>query len=207
LKEEFALMALQRIDDYDEDGPLYGIPMTREAFEALISIEGPYNYELLGGRVYAMAPPSPEHSVISANITEILRAQLGKRGPCRVYQEQYVAIPGNNPSCQPDVVMTCDERDWDKKKRLMPFRVRSPRLVVEILSPSTESLDRGEKFARYILCPTLEVYMLVNQAEAYIEVYRQKNNWVEERYTENAVIMLETMNLELPLTAVYEGVL
>jgi Uma2 family endonuclease len=190
-----------------DDEPFHGVPMTREAFESIIGIESPYRYELLGGRIYAMSPPSPEHTVISANITEVLRAQLGKFGPCRVYQEQYVAIPGENPSCEPDVVMTCDLGDWDKNKRLKPFRVRSPRIVVEILSPSTERIDRGEKFARYILCPTLEVYLLVNQDEPCIEVYRRSTNWRQERYTNNATILLAVQDLKLPLAEVYEGVL
>lgn len=190
-----------------DDEPLHSVPMMREVFESIIGLESPYHYELLGGRLYAMSPPSPEHTIISANITEMLRAQLGKTGPCRVYQEQYVLIPGENPSCEPDVVMTCDEGDWDKEKRLKPFRVRSPRIVVEILSPRTEKIDRGEKFARYILCPTLEVYLLVSQDEPCIEIYRRSANWRQERYTGQSTISLNIHNLQLSLTEVYEGVL
>lgn len=198
-------MVAQRQDDNDES--LHSVPMTREVFESVIGIESPYRYELIGGRIYAMSPPSPEHTIISANITEILRAQLGKTGPCRVYQEQYVAIPGENPSCEPDVVVTCDLGDWDKAKRLKPFRVRSPLIVVEILSPRTEKIDRGEKFARYILCPTLEVYLLVNQDEPCTEVYRRSTNWRQERYTGNTIVPLIAQNLQLSLADVYEGVL
>src|SRR2546421_9295600 len=106
---------------YDD---LHGIPMTEEAFERLISAENPYRYELIDGIVYDMTGSSPEHADIADNIATLLKEQLGKRGPCRVYQEQYVLIPGK-PSSVPDVVLTCDIADRDKDKRLKPFKVQS----------------------------------------------------------------------------------
>jgi Uma2 family endonuclease len=128
---------------------LPGISMTEEAFERLISVENPYRYELIDGVVYDMTGSTPEHSVIASNIEALLREQLGKSGPCRTYRDQYVAIPGI-PPVVPDVVLTCDRADWDKDKRLKPFMIRSPLIVVEVLSPSTEKYDRTEKFARYM---------------------------------------------------------
>jgi len=103
-----------------------------------------------------MTGSSPEHSAIAANVEELFRSQLGRTGPCRTHREQYVAIPGR-PPVVPDVVLTCDQADWDKDKRRRPFMIRSPRIVVEVLSPSTKKYDRGEKFARYQCCPMLEV--------------------------------------------------
>jgi Uma2 family endonuclease len=84
--------------------------------------------------------------------------------------------------------------------------VRTPPIVVEVLSPSTEQFDRTEKFARYILCPSLAVYILVNQEEPLVEVYRRSTNWQQEYYTVHQTIHLDQLELELPLDAIYEGV-
>lgn len=189
-------------DRYD----LHGISMTEEAFEQLISVESPYRYELIDGVVYDMTGSTPEHSVIASNVEFLLREQLGKSGPCRTHRDQYVAIPGK-PPVVPDVVLTCDRADWDKDKRLKPFMIQSPLIVVEVLSPSTERYDRTEKFARYMSCPTIEVYILVSQDEKHVEVYRHSMGWKQERFSEGQTVKLEQLELELPVESIYEGVL
>ncbi len=185
--------------------PMHGVPATEEAFEHLISTESPYRYELIDGVVYDMTGSSPEHSVIAGHIDRLFQEQLGESGPCRTHREQYVAIPGR-PPVVPDVVITCDLADWDKKRRLKPFKVRSPLIVVEVLSPSTEMYDHTEKFARYKRCPTLEVYILASQDEPYIEVYRRATGWLQECYGADQIMQLEQLDLELPLASIYEGV-
>src|SRR5579885_575871 len=171
----------------------------------MISVESPYRYELIDGIVYDMTGSSPEHSVIAANVEGLLREQLGRSGPCRTHREQYVAIPGR-PSTVPDIVLTCDRADWDKDKRLKPFKIRSPLIIVEVLSPSTERYDRTEKFARYMRCPTLEVYILISQEEQHVEVYRRSTGWQQERFPAGQVIKLDQLDLELPLDLIYEGI-
>ena len=190
---------LQRYD-------LHGIHMTEEAFDQLISVESLYRYELIDGVVYDMTGSTPEHSVIASNVEALLREQLGKSGPCRIHHDQYVAIP-EKPPVVPDVVLTCDRADWDKDKRLKPFMIQSPLIVVEVLLPSTERYDRTEKFARYMRCPTLEVYILVSQDEQHIEVYRRSMGWQQERFSAGQTVKLEQLDLELPLALIYEGVL
>ena len=185
---------------------LHGIPITEEAFEQLLSVESPYRYELIDGFVYDMTGSTPEHSVITSNVEFLLREQLGRGTPCRIHRDQYVLIPGK-PPVVPDVVLTCDRADWDKDKRLKPFKVRSPLIVVEVLSPSTKRYDRTEKFARYTRCPTLEVYILVSQDEQQVEVYRRSTNWKQEKFSTGQTIQLEQLDLELPVETIYEGVL
>lgn len=193
-------MAVNRQPEY-----LHGLPMTDEMFEYLTDMENPYRYELIDGLVYDMTGSSPEHGTIAMNMSLLLKQQLPKGGSCRVYQDQYVAIPGN-PSVVPDVVLTCDLSDWDKSKRLKPFKVRSPLIVIEVLSPSTERYDRAGKFARYQCCPTLEVYILVSQDEPHVEVYRRANAWKQELFLTDQVIKLDQLDLELPLAEIYEEV-
>ena len=145
--------------------------------------------------------------MISLNIASSLKSQLGSGTPCRALQEQWVAIPGDNPSAQPDVVVTCNISDWSKKYRKPKHhRIERPLIIVEILSPSTQDFDRNEKFARYTSIATLEVYMLVHQDIEQVEVFRQENGWASEIFTAGQTIHLDQMDLELSLDEIYEGV-
>ena len=184
----------------------HSIRITEEAFEQLISVESPYRYELIDGLVYDITGSTPEHSTIAANIEFLLRRQIGNNGPCHTHRDQYVVIPGK-PPVVPDVVLTCDPADWDKNKRLNPFKIQSPLIVFEVLSPSTEKYDRLEKFARYMRCPTLEVYVLVSQDEPFVEVYRRVTNWKQEHFSSDQTILFEQLDLKLSIEAIYEGVL
>jgi len=194
--------------EYEEpEPPVHGLAMTVEAFEELIEQDGPYRYEMIGGLVYNMAPPSQEHTTISFNITKIFKDQLGSGTPYRVFQEQLVAIPNHKPSKQPDVVVTCNIADWSKKYRKAKFhRIERPLIVVEILSPSTQDLDRTEKFTHYTSIPSLEIYMLVSQDEEQVEIFRRENNWVSEIFTSGQTILLVQMDLEVPLAEIYQDV-
>lgn len=196
-------MAQRRYDN--EDYLAHGVPITEDAFERLISGETLYRYEMIDGLLYDMTGSTPEHGVITGNIFSLFHEQMAQCGPCRVYQDQYVAIP-NKPPVVPDVVITCDLADWDKDKRLKPFKIQSPLIVVEVLSPSTARYDRAEKFARYQTCPTLEVYILVSQDEPYAEVYRSATGWQQERFSQNQTIHLDQLDLELELTEIYAGI-
>jgi Uma2 family endonuclease len=194
--------------EFDEDDfPLHGLAMTVEAFEDLVEHEGPYHYEMIDGVVYNMAPPSQEHDVIAYNIRRSLADQIGKQGPCRVMQDQRVAIPGEEPSVEPDVLVTCNISDWSKKYRKPKnHRIEQPLIVVEILSLSTQQFDRTEKFARYITIPSLEVYLLVHQDKELVEVYRSENGWTPELFTSGQTIHLDQMDPELPLSEIYDDV-
>lgn len=189
----------------DKDIPTSGIPVTEEAFERLISAESPYRYELIDGLLCDMTGSSPEHGTIAGNIFSLVHEQIRRCGPCRVYQDQYVAIPGN-PPVVPDVVLTCDLADWKKDKRLRPFKIQSPLIVFEVLSPSTEEYDREGKFVRYQSCPTLEVYILASQDEQHVEVYRREKDWQKEHFTQGQTIHLDQLDLEFALDEIYESV-
>lgn len=190
---------------FEDEAPLHGVPMTEEDFERLISQETPYRYELINGILYNMTGSSPEHSDLAGQIEFQFRLQLGRSGPCRSHRDQYVAIPGSTPLC-PDVVVTCDIGDRDKDRRSRPFRIQSPLIVVEVLSPSTRKRDRETKFALYRSCSTLEVYILASQDEPRMEVYRSSNDWQKEVFTAGQTVHLDQLDLELPIDEIYEGV-
>lgn len=182
-----------------------GIPSTEEAFKQLISVNGIYRYEFIDERVYDMTRSTSEHNAIVGNIEHLFRKQASHIGPCHTYSDQYILVPGK-PPVEPDVVLTCDPADWEPDQRVEPFRVQSPLIVVEVLSPETEKYDRSEKFARYLRCPALQVSLLVSQSEPHAEVYQRANNWVQERVSAGQTIKLEPWNLELPLDEIYQGV-
>ncbi|HWS85066.1 MAG TPA: Uma2 family endonuclease [Ktedonobacteraceae bacterium] len=188
--------------DYD----LHGTPMAEEDFEQLVSGETSYRYELIDGILYNMTGSTPEHGDITGNIFSLIHAHIRRKGPCKVYQDQYVKIP-NAPTVVPDVVVTCDRSDWEKDKRLRPFKIQSPCIVVEVLSPSTEKYNRKEKFARYKRCPSLEVYILAHQDSAHVEVYRRETDWRQEHFSSGQAIRLDQIGLNLLIDDIYEGVL
>lgn len=188
-----------------QNDDLHGVLMTEDAFERLVSAPTPYRYELIDGVLYDMTGSSPEHGDIVGNIFSLIHAHLRKRGPCKVYQDQYVAIP-HRPPVVPDIVVTCDSIDRDKDKRLKPFKIQSPRIVVEVLSPSTENYNRTEKFSRYQLCPTLEIYILASQDTSRIEVYRRAARWRQELFSSGQAIYLDQIGMELLVDEAYEGV-
>jgi len=188
-----------------QDNDPHGLAMSEKDFERLVDEEDIPRYELIDGVAYNMTGSSPEHGHTVDSISTLISSHIGRKSPCKVYQDQYVKIP-NRPSSVPDVVVTCDNADWDKDKRLKPFKIRSPRIIIEVLSPSTEKYDRTEKFARYRCCPSLEVYMLVNQNEPLVEVYRRSTGWKQEAFSAGQAIKLDQIGLDLLVDEIYEGV-
>jgi len=188
-----------------QDDDPHGLAMSTEDFERLVNAEDIPRYELIDGVAYNMTGSTEEHGYIVGGIFSSIYTHLGRKGKCRAYQDQYVKIP-NKPSSVPDVVVTCNDADWDKDKKLRPFRIQHPRIIVEVLSPSTEKFDRKEKFSRYKCCPSLEVYILVSQDEMHVEVYRKSMGWKRESFGEGQIITLDQIGLDLSVDEIYEGV-
>lgn len=187
--------------------PRSGVPMTEEEFLRLINGETSHKYELVDGMLYDMTGSSPKHSSLAGRVDMLFQIQMLRAGPCRAHRDQYVAIPGRKAPVCPDVVLTCDLGDWDEEKYPKPFRIHSPLIVVEVLSPGTEAYDRAGKFELYQACETLEVYILANQFERLVEVYRREMNWQQEIFHSGQTIHFDQMDLELAVDEIYEGIL
>ncbi len=136
-----------------------------------------YKSEFLSGRIYAMSGGTPAHSAIAANITREVGI-LFKRGPCQVYNSDLrVGIMPLDKETYPDVTVVCGElhiNPFDKNS------VINPSVIFEVLSPSTERYDRGEKWEHYQRLDSLQEYLLVSQHKPKIEQYvRQENGtWI-----------------------------
>ncbi|MDG4557391.1 MAG: Uma2 family endonuclease [Candidatus Contendobacter sp.] len=160
-------------------------------------------HEYVDGDVYAMAGGTKAHNELAGNFYGLLRAHL--RGtPCRVFigdVKVHVAWDWRERFYYPDVVVGCATSDND------PYVVEQPKLIVEVLSDSTERDDRSDKFYAYRRLPSLEEYVLVAQETRRVEVYRRETGWDLELYETEGNFSLRGVGLELTLAEVYEGVL
>ncbi len=147
--------------------------MTVEEYFHLEENDPDTRYEYIDGHVYAMAGGTANHDTIKSNLQRILWSLL-RGGPCRVYSSDMKVFISETRYFHPDVIVTCDPGD-----RGTVQAIQSPRLVVEVLSPSTELTDRTWKLQNYRTHPTIEEYMLVDAKSLKIEIYhKEKNKWI-----------------------------
>lgn len=148
-------------------------------------------HEFFDGEIFAMAGASLAHNEIVGNLIAALRPRLAEHG-CGVYASDLrVRIEATELFTYPDVVVVCGEPQITDE---YGDTVLNPRVLVEVLSPSTESWDRGGKFAHYRTIPSLTDYLLVSQARVLIEHYVRQGG---ERWLLSTVRALEDV-VELP---------
>ena len=137
------------------------------------------------------------------NAASELRTHLRGK-PCRVYMADAlvrVLAFQQDVFYYPNVMVGCDDRDTNAQF------LRFPKLIIEVLSKSTERVDRNEKFLRYITIPTLEEYVLADQKCQAVTIFRRRLDWGQEVIEDpQGIVRLESVGLELPLAAFYENV-
>jgi len=162
--------------------------------------------DFYAGEMYAMAGAKRNHNLIVTNIVSELREQL-RKSPCEVYpSDMRVKVAKSGLFTYPDVIVACGEPQFldDKQDTLL-----NPTLLVEVLSTSTASYDRGFKTARYRLLPSLREYLLIEQDQPLVEIYRRtnRNKWeLEDAAEMTAKLTLESIGCELTLAAIYEKI-
>jgi Uma2 family endonuclease len=159
-------------------------------------------HEFLAGQVWAMAGGSPDHARIAANVMVLLGSQLrGKR--CAVFDSDLrVRVKATGLGTYPDVTVVCGslELDPDDPKR---HTVVNPKVIVEVLSPSTEEYDRGEKLDHYRQIDSLEEIVLVASEERRIDVWRRDGAAWARVPSAGELVRLSSIGCELPLPDVY----
>ncbi|MDD5387982.1 MAG: Uma2 family endonuclease [Gallionellaceae bacterium] len=162
----------------------------------------PIRHEYVAGEVFAMAAASKVHGTLALNAAIVLRQHL-RGAPCRVWMaDMKVRVKADSAYYYPDVVVTCDATDLgpDAPKDY----VEAPKLVLEVLSDSTEPVDRREKLLSYRRLESLEEYVLIDQNKAWVEVYRRTPaGWVQEVYEAGASVRLASVDLAVPLADLY----
>ncbi|BAZ68458.1 MAG: Uma2 family endonuclease [Pelatocladus maniniholoensis HA4357-MV3] len=164
----------------------------------------PIKHEYIQGQIYAMSGASDAHVTITANLVTLLRNHIRGTG-CRVYvADMKTRIETLNIFYYPDIMVTCDQRDT----KFEYFKCY-PSLIIEVLSPSTEAFDRGDKFNDYQELKTLQEYVLISQTRQRVDCFRRNSEgrWVLYSYRENQDLELTSVNFSCSVVQVYEDVL
>ncbi len=159
-------------------------------------------YEYIDGYVYMLAGGTADHSSISINLTSLLHNLL-RSSHCRVYNSDLKVRLSQKRYVYPDASVSCDQRD-----RGSADTVQFPRLIVEVLSSSTEAYDRGRKFAYYRACSTIQEYVLIDTQRQAVEVYSRQSDtlWTLHPFGPGDQVELASLSLSFPIEALYEDV-
>ena len=161
-------------------------------------------HELIDGEVYAMTGGTVNHSQIAVKFISLLDNHLSGSGCKTLNSDCRVSIVGSTKYVYPDLSVTCDDRD-----KTTAQYITYPCLIIEVLSPSTEAYDRGNKFKMYRQNPSLQEYVLVSTDAVEIELFRKSDGdkWKIINYQAGDIIELESVNLTVPIEQIYEDII
>lgn len=159
-------------------------------------------HEYVNGEVVAMSGVSDAHDRIQVNATVTLATRL-RPGPCRVRgPDLRVRLDETGPYCYPDLTIVCGEPAFTATR---PVTLLNPRVIIEVLSETTEEYDRGAKIAHYRHRASVDLILLIDSQRRMVE--RQQRNpdgtWTLSEHTSGMVVVLEH---EVPLDELYDGV-
>lgn len=189
-------------------GPMASAPIQKTFLTAedylILERGSEMRHELLEGEMVAMTGGSPEHALIVANMMGELRTRL-KQSPCRVYSG-YLRVRASDSYVYPDAVVVCGEPTLEDSYR---DTLLNPTLIVEVLSPSTESYDRGRKFEHYQMLDSLKEYVLVAQDRPRVEHFLRQDGhlWLYKDVAGlEGTLSLSSIQREVPLAEIYDQV-
>ena len=176
-------------------------PISREEYLAA-DLASEERLEFVGGVITAMSGVSYPHSTILGNLSLTLGSRLKDRS-CRPHTSDLrVSTPSHDSYFYPDCLVVCDKPVFEEETF---DTLTNPTVLFEILSPSTEARDRGEKFWHYRTIPTMQEYVLLSQSAAVVETYRRDGEqWVLTiAQGLDANMRLESLGIEMPLRELY----
>lgn len=175
-------------------------PMTIDEWLALDDGPEELRHELVGGRFHAITGGSRRHSRLILRMGRLLDDAAVDDG-CIAYPSD-AGLVVDEAGYFPDAMVLCDETDSD------PLHVTSPCLVVEILSPSTRTIDQREKLAAYTSIPSLETYLLVEAEERLIVAHQRRGDlWAVTEFRTGDSIELSCPRFEMAVDDVYRDIL
>lgn len=181
-------------------------PMTVEDFLALDREKLDQKYEFRNGHMVAMAGGSTNHGILINNVHGLLFSHL-RKSPCIAFVEGTLKI--EDESYLPDIMVTCNGQDLTENKTYIEY----PKLVIEVLSPSTEKNDRMDKVWVYTQCLSIQDYILVNWDIMIVQKMTRKGTegldrfqWIDRWYYEGESVELETIGITIPVDDIYEKV-
>lgn len=149
--------------------------------------------ELVGGAMIAMNPPADAHVRIAMNVYDSLAGQLSR--PCRAYMGGGVWRKEDDDTWrEPDIFFSCDPERFS----------RMPRLIVEVLSPSSEKEDRTRKLDFYRRFESVEAILLVWQDTPRVELQeRAEGAWIVRDIIGGGDVAIASLGLAIPLSEIY----
>jgi Uma2 family endonuclease len=203
------------LEGYQEEDPGFsGVrePVAENADELPYMTEAEYlefetssltRHEYVNGYVHAMSGASMAHNRITTGLYAALDRRL-RGGPCAIFLQDLklmVDIDSEKNYLYPDVMVSCDRDGWKENWLL------NPRLIVEVLSPSTQDIDRREKARTYRKIPSVEEYVIARQSSYHLTILRRAENWVAELVNgPEAVAEFRSLGVSIPLAEIYNGV-
>ena len=178
------------------------LTLSAEDFLAWEAVQ-PTRHEFVDGEIFAMAGAEDNHVSVAGNVYMALRRHL-QGTPCRAFMaDMRVQVATANSFFYPDVLVTCS--DADRTSRLVK---REPKLLVEVLSPSTASYDRGQKFARYRQLDSLLEYVVIDIAQRTADVYRKGADglWVLHPFAQGQDVVLGSVDLTISAADLFADV-
>ena len=161
-------------------------------------------HEYMDGEVYAMSGGTIDHGSIALNFGSLLKVHMRGRGCKTLNSDCRVSIVGSTKYVYPDLSVTCDDRD-----KTTAQYITYPCLIIEVLSPSTEAYDRGNKFKMYRHNPSLQEYVLVSTDAIEIEIFRKSDGdkWQIINDRAGDIVELKSVNLTVPIEQIYEDII
>jgi Uma2 family endonuclease len=192
----------------DPQDPRGGGSMSVQEYLQLEQGRSGRQYEYLNGVARLMAKGSVEHDRVVRNMYTALSQRLSS-GPCTVFRSDVQTFVLDQAASQEnyvrsDVTISCDAAD----RQLGTWLVRTPRVIVEVLAPATEHIDRGRKLASYKACQSIQEIVLIDQAMLEVEVHRRVENRTSWRYIvygANEVINLASIDMNIPMSELFTG--
>lgn len=180
------------------------VPQSRLSIEDYLAWENeqPDRNEYYRGEVFAMVGARRVHGRVVTNLVRRLSEALDGT-PCQVFAETMKLQVSDDAVFYPDLMVTCDPSDLETD---MVFR--SPTLIVEVLSPSTQAFDRGLKFAAYRRLASLREYVLVDPETRVVEGFRldEHGKWVLYDMSSGAAFEAASIGCSIAMEAVFAGV-
>ena len=177
----------------------------RYTFEQYLKTEEQYpdrKFEYVKGQIREIARGTFEHTRIALNLITKMDVYL-RNGPCQVVHSDVHVFPlgEKDPSYLPDVTVTCTPSGYDPASKGICF----PILIIEVLSDSTEFVDRNEKRLAYQACPRCKKYLIVNTKRSKIEAFCrvQGENWTEIVYMNTDPVLLVSVGLRITMDEIY----
>lgn len=182
--------------------------MSEEEYHELERLNPDRKYEYISGLAYMMSGGSVGHDRITRNFGFLLDRYLSE--PCAAFGPDVQVLLGVKKHGKPhyvypDATVSCNAAD----RRSDNMLIESPRLVVEVLSPSTEVRDRGVKFKAYQNCSTIQEIVLVNQFAPYVEIWQRDEldttQWRYRHYGPGETVALASINVHVEIEDLYRG--